>query len=63
MDATHDKIMSQLMSRPGVKAEVEKIVKEEGVLLDALLLDRLEAGLMQAEVAKRMGTQVPAASG
>ena len=56
MATTHDKIVSQLISRSGVRAEVEKIVKEEGVLLDALLQARIEAGLTQAEVAERMGT-------
>ena len=48
------------MSRPGVKAEVERIEQEEGVLLDALLKARRRAGLTQAEVAERMGTQAPA---
>jgi transcriptional regulator with XRE-family HTH domain len=43
-----------------VKAEVERIEREEGVLLDALLKARLSAGLTQADVAERMGTQAPA---
>ena len=59
MATTHERIVRQLMSRPGVRAEVERIVKEEGVLLDALLQARFEAGLTQAEVAERMGTQAP----
>lgn len=48
------------MQRPGVKTEVERIEREESVLLDALLKARQEAGLTQAEVAERMGTQAPA---
>jgi transcriptional regulator with XRE-family HTH domain len=48
------------MRRPGVRAEVERIEREEGALLDALLKARQEAGLTQAQVAKRMGTQAPA---
>ena len=48
------------MQRPGVKAEVERIEREESALLDALLKARQEAGLTQAEVAERMGTQAPA---
>ncbi|WP_369913443.1 helix-turn-helix domain-containing protein [Limnohabitans sp. 2KL-51] len=48
------------MKRPAVKAEVERIDREESVLLDALLKARNEAGLTQAEVAERMGTQAPA---
>jgi transcriptional regulator with XRE-family HTH domain len=48
------------MRRPGVRAEVERIEREEAVLLDALLKARQEAGLTQAQVAERMGTQAPA---
>jgi transcriptional regulator with XRE-family HTH domain len=48
------------MRRPGVKAEVERIEREEGELLDALLKARQKAGLTQAQVAERMGTQAPA---
>lgn len=57
---THDEVVKKLMSRPGVKAEVERIEREEGELLDALLKARHEAGLSQADVATRMGTQAPA---
>ena len=46
--------------RDSVKAEVERIEREEGELLDALLKARHEAGLTQAELAARMGTQAPA---
>jgi transcriptional regulator with XRE-family HTH domain len=48
------------MRRPGVRKEVESIEKEEGALLDLLLKARHEAGLTQAQVAERMGTQPPA---
>jgi transcriptional regulator with XRE-family HTH domain len=48
------------MQRPGVKAEVMRIEREESALLDALLRARQDAGLTQAEVAERMGTQAPA---
>lgn len=57
---THDQIVKKLMRRPGVRAEVERIEREEAVLLDALLKARQEAGLTQAQVAMRMGTQAPA---
>ena len=57
---THDQIVKTLMRRPGVKAEVERIEREEGALLDALLKARHAAGLSQADVAERMGTQAPA---
>jgi ribosome-binding protein aMBF1 (putative translation factor) len=58
--ATHQEIVKKLMKRPGVKAEVERIEREEGVLLDALLKARQSAGLTQADIAERMGTQAPA---
>ena len=57
---THDEVVKKLMRRPGVRAEVERIEREESALLDALLKARQEAGLTQAQVAKRMGTQAPA---
>lgn len=57
---THDQIVKKLMRQPGVRAEVERLEREEFALLDALLKAREEAGLTQAQVAKRMGTQAPA---
>ncbi len=57
---THEEIIARLMRRPGVSGEVERIEREEGVLLDILLKARQEAGLTQAQVAERMGTQAPA---
>ncbi len=56
---THDQVVKKLMRRPGVRAEVERLEREESALLDALLKARQEAGLSQAEVASRMGTQAP----
>lgn len=57
---THEKVVEKLMSRPGVRAEVERLEREEYALLNVLLKARHEAGLSQAQVAKRMGTQAPA---
>ncbi len=56
----HNDIVTTLMDRPGVKRELERIEDEEGELVDALLKARQDAGLTQAELAKRMGTQAPA---
>lgn len=56
----HEQIVDKLMSRPGVRAEVERVEREEFALLDILLKARNDAGLTQAQVAKRMGTQAPA---
>jgi DNA-binding XRE family transcriptional regulator len=57
---THEQLIKKLIKRPAVKAEVERSGREESVLLDALLKARHDAGLTQAEVAERMGTQAPA---
>ncbi len=57
---THDHLVKKLFRRPGVRAEVERIEREESALLDALLKARQEAGLTQSQVAARMGTQAPA---
>ncbi len=57
---THDQLVKKLLRRPGVRAEVERIEREESVLLDGLLKARQDAGLTQAQVAERMGTQAPA---
>ena len=57
---THEQIVEALMQRPGVRAEVERISREESELLDSLLKARQDAGLSQADVAERMGTQAPA---
>ena len=57
---THDQVVAELMNRPGVRQEVERIEREEGAALDLLLKARHDAGLTQAQVAERMGTQPPA---
>lgn len=57
---THDEVIAKLMQRVGVRNEVERIERDEGALLDILLKARLEAGLSQAQLAERMGTQAPA---
>lgn len=57
---THDQVVAKLMRRPAVRKEVERLDKEEGALLDQLLKARQDAGLTQAQVAERMGTQPPA---
>lgn len=57
---THEQLIKKLIKRPGVQAEVERIEREEAVLLDTLLKARHDAGLTQAQVAERMGTQAPA---
>ena len=57
---THDQLVKKLLRRPGVRAEVDRLEREESALLDALLKARQDAELTQAQVAERMGTQAPA---
>ena len=57
---THEQVVEKLMRRPGVRAEVERLEREEFALLNVLLKARHEAGLSQAQVARRMRTQAPA---
>lgn len=56
----HDQVVAKLMRRPRVRKEVERFEREEGALLDLFLKARHDAGLTQAQVAERMGTQPPA---
>ena len=53
-------MVSKMLKNPAVKAEVEKHNREEFAILDEILTARKEAGLSQAQIAKRMGTQTPA---
>ncbi len=56
---THEKLARKMLKSPAVKAEYDALAPEFA-LLDELLKARGEAGLTQAEVAERMGTQAPA---
>ena len=56
---THDQLVKKLMACPAVRAEVDRLEREESALLDALLKARQDAGLTQAQVAERMGPQAP----
>jgi DNA-binding XRE family transcriptional regulator len=57
---THKQMVSKMLKKPAVKAEVNKLNREEFAILDQILAARKEAGLSQAQIAKRMGTQAPA---
>ena len=57
---THDELIKKMMKKPAVRAEYERIEREEMPMLDAILNARAEAGLTQAQVAERMGTKAPA---
>jgi DNA-binding XRE family transcriptional regulator len=57
---THQQMVSKMLKNTAVKAEVKKLNSEEFAILDQILAARKEAGLTQAQVAKRMGTHAPA---
>ena len=50
----------QMVKKPAVKAETERLIREEFAILDEILAARKQAGLSQAQIAKRMGTHAPA---
>lgn len=52
-------MVSKMLKNSAVKAEVDKLNREEFASLDEILVARKEAGLSQAQIAKRMGTQAP----
>ena len=52
---SHEQVIQTLMQRPGVRAEAERLEREEFTLLDVLLKACQEAGLTKAKMAERMG--------
>ena len=56
---THDEMVTEWQEDPAFRNAYEALA-EEFVLFDALFKARTKAGLTQAEVAERMGTQTPA---
>jgi DNA-binding XRE family transcriptional regulator len=57
---THKQLVSKMLKNPAIKAKVEQLNREEFAILDEILTARKEAGISQAQIAKRMGTQAPA---
>jgi predicted transcriptional regulator len=57
---THKQAVNMMLKNAAVKAQVQRLNKEEFAILDEILKARKAAGLSQAEVARRMGTQAPA---
>lgn len=58
----HKDFKAEMMNKPGVRAEVERLEREEMPILDEILAARKAAGLTQAQVAERMGSTAPAVS-
>jgi len=57
---THKQMVTKMLKKPSVKAKVEELNRTEFAILDEILAARKAAGLTQAQVAKKMGTQTPA---
>jgi len=58
--ATYKELRERALCNPEVRAEYERLNREELALLDVMLAARRDAGLSQADVAERMGTKAPA---
>lgn len=59
---THEQLVAKMLENPQVRAEYERIEREEMPLLDAILSVRKEANLTQEEVARRMNVSAPVVS-
>lgn len=57
---THAELKAKALADPEVRAEYERLNREEFAILDEMLTARRAAGLTQAQVAERMGTKAPA---
>jgi hypothetical protein len=57
---THKRAVNLMLKNAAVKAEVQRLNKEEFAIFDETLKARKVAGLSQAEVARRISTQGPA---
>jgi predicted transcriptional regulator len=57
---SYDEMKVKMLENPAVRAEYERIERDEMPMLDTLLAARKEAGLTQAQVAERMGTKATA---
>ncbi|HDR9589020.1 TPA: helix-turn-helix transcriptional regulator [Burkholderia stabilis] len=58
--ATYKELREHTLADPTIRAEYERLNREEFALLDTMLAARRAAGLSQADVAERMGTKAPA---
>ncbi len=54
---THAQMVKKMLKNLAVKAEVDKLNREEFAILDEILAARKQAGLSQAQIAKRIATQ------
>ena len=54
---TYDEMKAKMLENSVIRAEYDRIERDEMPMLDAILAARKEAGLTQAQVAERMGTK------
>ncbi|MGO8755297.1 MAG: helix-turn-helix domain-containing protein [Gallionellaceae bacterium] len=57
---THKQMVAKMLTDPAVRAEHDRLNREEFAILDEILAARCKAGLSQAQIAERMGTKAPA---
>ncbi|QRX85025.1 helix-turn-helix transcriptional regulator [Glaciimonas sp. PAMC28666] len=57
---THAQLKAKALENPTIRAEYERLNREEFAILDEILAARKSAGLTQAQIAERMGTKAPA---
>ena len=57
---THEQMVARMLKNPAVHTEYDRLNREEFAILDEILAARRAAGLSQAQVAERMGTNAPA---
>ncbi|MEX3958716.1 helix-turn-helix domain-containing protein [Trinickia sp. EG282A] len=57
---TYKALRERALADPTVRAEYDRLNREDFALLDDMLAARRAAGLSQAQVAERMGTKAPA---
>jgi predicted transcriptional regulator len=59
---SHEALKRAALADPAVRAEYERLEREEMPMLDAILKARADEGLTQTEVAARMGVSAPVVS-
>jgi DNA-binding XRE family transcriptional regulator len=57
---SHERVVGEMIKKPAVKLAVDELNRTEFAILDEILAARKAAGLTQAQIAERMGTQTPA---
>jgi ribosome-binding protein aMBF1 (putative translation factor) len=57
---TYKALRERALVDPTVRAEYDRLNREDFALLDEMLAARRAAGLSQAQIAERMGTKAPA---